>query len=183
MSKKRANNLIIIENGQLSTYILDDRLSWVVGRPSKDGEPDIKLYSVTVSRNHGRFQNMDGVWFYIDNNGKNGTIYNGVHLETGIAGRNKPIILSDGDVLIFGGGEQPVINYKTVWAMFSTHYYDERWNVVETRDYRELVFKSGNDTIELTNPDKGTVIDNDNGVAIYMGDVTYMAGDISLSTN
>ena len=75
MSGNRENTLIVIENGQLTSYDLDNRLIWEVGRPSKDNLPDIKLHSLTVSRKHGRFQNIDGMWFYLDKNGKNGTVW------------------------------------------------------------------------------------------------------------
>ena len=72
MRGKKGNSLVVIENGQLTTYSLDDRVTWEVGRPSKENIPDIKLHSATVSRQHGRFQNMDGIWFYVDRMGKNG---------------------------------------------------------------------------------------------------------------
>lgn len=181
MHGKNINNLIVIENGQLSIYLLDDKLVWEVGRPSKDNWPDIKLHSATASRKHGRFQNMDGIWFYIDNNGKNGTVYNEKHIETGLNGRVKPIMLSDGDILIFGGSREAVINCKTIWVMFSTHYYDEYWRIVETRECTNFVFSDGHKETKLENPAKGTVIEKDNGLAIYMGDITYLAGDVSLA--
>ena len=37
--------------------------------------------SIPKSRKHGRFENMDGIWFYLDNNGKNGTVYNDKHID------------------------------------------------------------------------------------------------------
>lgn len=177
------NNLIVIENGRLSVYLLDDKLIWEVGRPSKDNRPDIKLHSATVSRKHGRFQNMDGIWFYIDNNGKNGTVYNEKYIETGLNGRIKPVMLSNGDVFIFGGSKEVVINCKTIWAMFSTHYYKEHWTAVETKNRTSFIFSDGNKEIRLENPVKGTVVERDNGLAIYMGDITYLAGNISLIEN
>ena len=67
-------NLIVIENGQINTYMLDDKLLWRIGRVSKNNEVDIKLYSATLSRRHGSIQNQDGFWFYLDYNGKNGTV-------------------------------------------------------------------------------------------------------------
>ena len=105
MHGKNGNSLIIIEKGQLTAYTLDDRNVWEIGRPSKGNIPDIKLHSTTVSRKHGKFQNMDGVWFYVDYNGKNGTVYNQKHINPGINGRMKPVMLYDGDILVFGGGD------------------------------------------------------------------------------
>ena len=181
MHGKKENNLIVIENGQIRSYLLDDKLVWDVGRASKDNMPDIRLHSITVSRQHGRFQNIDGMWFYLDKNGKNGTVYNGKHITAGIRGRIKPITLNDGDILIFGGGEQPVINSRTIWAMFSEYSFDDRWRVEDTKGLVRLSFSDGSSMTRLDRPKKGTVIKKEDGMAIYMGDVTYLAGDIAVS--
>ena len=69
MMCRKGNNLVIIESGQLIEYALDDKNIWEIGRPTKGNIPDIKLYSTTVSRKHGKFENMEGIWFYIDFNG------------------------------------------------------------------------------------------------------------------
>lgn len=177
---RNGNQLIVIENGQLSTYMLDDRLVWEVGRASKDNLPDIRLHSETVSRKHGKFQNIDGIWFYVDYYGKNGTVCRGKHVAAGVGGRSKPILLKNGDVFVFGGGETAVINHKTVWAMFVTHGSDERWRVADTKEDFLLTFTDGTVTVTKEKPDKGTVIDLDHGMAIYMGDITYLVGDITL---
>lgn len=104
------NRLIVIENGRLSIYSLDDRLTWELGRPTDNNHLDIELLSSTVSRRHGKFQNTDGYWFYVDYNGKNGTLYNGRQITTGISRQRKPVLLSNGDVLIFGGAEGATMN-------------------------------------------------------------------------
>ena len=180
MMSKKGNSLVVIENGQLTTYCLDDRVTWEVGRPSKENIPDIKLHSATVSRKPGRFQNMDGLWFYVDKKGKNGTVYNGRHVTPGIRGRIKPITLNNGDILIFGGGEEASINSKTIWSMFTEREFDERWRVEDTKGLDRLIFTSGNQSTELAQPAKGTVIEKEDGIAIYMGDITYLIGDITV---
>lgn len=180
MLGKKGNSLVVIENGQLTTYSLDDRVIWEVGRPSKENIPDIILHSTTVSRQHGRFQNMDGIWFYVDRFGKNGTVYNGKHVTPGLRGKVKPITMNNGDVLIFGGGDEAVINSKTIWAMFSNRRFDERWRVEDTRGLSRLSFTDGNQATVYEKPVKGTVIEKEDGIAIYMGDVTYLIGDIAV---
>jgi len=185
MLGKKGNSLVVIENGQLTTYSLDDRLTWDVGRPSKENNPDIKLHSTTVSRHHGRFQNMDGMWFYVDRMGKNGTVYNGKHITPGIRGKVKPITLNNKDVLIFGGGDEAVINSKTIWSMFLEKRIDERWRVEDTKGLSNLTFADSNSdvansVIVYEKPAKGTVVEKDNGIAIYMGDITYLVGDITV---
>ncbi|MBE5922967.1 MAG: FHA domain-containing protein [Lachnospiraceae bacterium] len=180
MNGKAFNNLIVIENGKLNTYLLDNKNVWEVGRPTKDTKPDIPCHSGTVSRRHGRFENMDGIWFYLDNNGKNGTVYNDRHIDAGRNGRIKPIMLSDGDVLIFGGGEHAAINSRTIWSMFSTRYYSSNWSVVETADKGIIVISDGNNVTRCENPVKGTVIEQEQGIAIYMGNITYLLGEARL---
>lgn len=181
MSGKKGNSIVVIEKGKITTYSLDDKLTWEVGRPSKENMPDIKLYSSTVSRQHGRFQNIDGIWFYIDKKGKNGTVYNGKYVTTGIHGRIKPITLKNGDVLIFGGGREAMINSKTIWALFSNRKFDECWRVEDTKGLNKLFFTDGRQATILSNPVKGTVIEKEDGIAIYMGDISYLIGDISVT--
>ncbi len=180
MTGRKENSLVVIENGKLTTYSLDDRLTWEVGRPSKDNMPDIRLHSLTVSRHHGRFQNMDGMWFYVDKKGKNGTVYNGKHITPGIGGRVKPVTLNHGDILIFGGGEEAEINCKTIWSMFSERTFDDSWRVEDTKGLKKISFEDRSQPIVLKEPLKGTVIEKNDGIAIYMGDITYLIGDITV---
>ena len=180
MRGKIENQLIVIENGHLSTYALDDKLSWRVGRPVGENQPDIRLYSSTVSRRHGEFRNMDGIWFYLDYNGKNGTVFNGNHIGAGIKGRVKPILLKDGDELIFGGGNEAAINSKTVWSIFCTQGYDSNWRVADTMGVECLRLSDGREEYELNDLKKGIVIEKDSGIAIYMGDITYLSGTMRI---
>ena len=180
MQGKRENCLVVIENGQLNTYELDNKLSWEVGRQSQGNDPDIMLHIPTVSRRHGNFRNIKGNWFYMDHKGKNGTVYNDSRIKPGLNGRVRPVSLQNGDVLIFGGGEKPSINSKTVWALFLTTSSGEAWRVQDTKGFSKIEFCDGNDTTTFEFPEKGTVVDKENGMAIYMGDVTYITGKILL---
>ncbi len=180
MRGKDKNNLIVIENGCISSYSLDDRLVWELGRSSRDSKPDIRLHSATVSRRHGKFQNMDGIWFYIDYRGKNGTVYNDKHITAGLNGRVKPIMLKDGDVFVFGGGEEAVISCKTIWAMYSRKDFAGRWRVEDTKGLSKVCFTDGVDTTIMQNPAKVTIVEKSDGMAIYMGNITYLYGDISV---
>lgn len=180
MHGRKGNNLILIENGQLSSYVLDDKNNWEIGRPSKDNIPDIKLHSVTVSRKHGKFQNMDGIWFYLDYNGKNGTIYNHKHLQAGLNGRIKPVMLKDGDTFVFGGGEEEVINCKTIWGMYLETVFDEQWRVVDSKGYSAVSFVTAEGETKLVELEKGTIVKKENGIAIYMGDLIYLIGDMEV---
>lgn len=180
MHGNKGNSLIVIENGQIVSYTLDNRNAWEIGRVSGDNIPDIKLHVATISRKHGKLQNMDGVWFYLDGKRKNGTIYNHKPLSTGLNGRVKPVMLNHGDTFVFGCGETEVINCKTVWAMFVTYSINEDWRIVDSKHYKQLQFISGEGSTTLTSPEKGFVFEKENGVAIYMGDLTYLLGDIEV---
>lgn len=180
MNGKKENELIIIEEGHIISYLLDDKNVWEIGRPTKNNSPDIKLKSTTVSRKHGRFQNMEGIWFYVDYNGKNGTVYNKKHISNGINGRVKPVMIEDGDVFVFGGGEEEVINHKTVWGLFLTRDFEKNWRVMDTKNYSLIQFITNDNTIVLDQPQKGTVINKGNGIAIYMGDLTYLNGQMEV---
>ena len=174
------NNLIVIENGQLNTYLLDTRLVWEVGRMSKDNIPDITMHATTISRKHGKFQNMDGIWFYMDYKTTNKTLQNGRVLTAGLNGRVKPVMVSDGDVFVFGCGEQAVVSPGTVWAFFSTKYIDAPWKGVDSRGCERLLIADGDSRYYLTDLQLGEKIEAEHGTVIYMGNVTYVAGDVQV---
>ena len=174
------NNLVVIENGQLSVYELDGKLSWEIGRLSKQNKPDIGLHSLTISRKHGKFENMDGLWFYIDYQGKNGTVYNNRKVTGGIHGRVRPLMLKDGDVFVFGG---PVVSENTAWVLYSQNQMSVHWRVEDTKGLPLLSLAEGSSITTLNNPALGTVIKKQNSIAIYMGNITYLCGNISLLTN
>lgn len=180
MTERTRNRLVVIYEGQIAEYCLDDKTVWNVGRPSKDNFPDIEMCSATVSRKHGKFQNMNGVWFYVDNSGVNGTVYNGKHITKNSWGQIKPVLLNDGDIFIFGCGDEPVINADTVWAMFNTGGSDGVWRKADTGGRHIITFKCGDRTITKQDPAVGTVFGNDSGIVIFMGDTIYMTGEISL---
>lgn len=174
------NHLIVIENGQLDAVCLDDRTNWELGRGDAAFQPDIRLHALTVSRRHGRFQNVDGCWCYIDYYGKNGTCCNGKRLHRGVGGRPRPMMLKDGDVFIFGSGDEATINGKTVWAVYLELDCDQRWRAADTRGKDQLEFYDGNQLVRLGKPEKGTVVRQNDGAAIYMGDITYLFGKTQL---
>lgn len=177
---KMKNNLIVIENGQLNTYLLDTRLVWEVGRMSKDNIPDITMHATTISRKHGKFQNMDGIWFYMDYKTTNKTLQNGRVLTAGLNGRVKPVMVSDGDVFVFGCGEQAVVSPGTVWSFFSTKYIDAPWKGVDSRGCERLLIVDGDSRYYLTDLQLGEKIEAEHGTVIYMGNVTYVAGDVQV---
>jgi pSer/pThr/pTyr-binding forkhead associated (FHA) protein len=174
----KSNNLIIIENKNLTEYHLDNRNVWEIGRVTKQNTPDIRLHSGTVSRKHGKFENVDGVWFYFDYNSKNGTVYNGVRITNVYGSLIRPIILNDGDTLIFGGGA--VIDERTVFGLYTTEMFDGGWRAVDTKGCTNVRVVDSDGKVVVRNPKKGTVVKNEGGIAICMDDLTYISGKLQL---
>ena len=170
------SRLIIIEQAKLTVYHLDDKVSWEIGRASREGSPDIELVTPTISRPHGNFKNKGGLWLYSDYCKLNGTTHNGILLTP----NNNHKLLEDGDVLIFGGHGNAVINSQTVWAIYLNRQMDDACCVVNTSKDKVLRFTDGSTVTKFVRPEKGTVVDKGMGLGIYMGELTYLLGNIRL---
>ncbi len=181
MNEKRENQLIVIEKEKIKVYKLDNKTRWTIGRISGDNYPDIPLCLPTVSRQHGVFENADGYWFYRDLSSKNGTFLNDKKIISGIKGRKKTYMLNNGDILVFGGGSEAVISNRTAFTYFTERAFDDDWKKIYTLDYNSFEISDGDDITLLKNPDTGTVIKKDKGVAIYMGNAIYINGEISVN--
>lgn len=89
-------------------------------------------------------------------------------------------MLSDGDVFLFGGAEGAAMNCKTIWAMFTNRPYEEEWKVVDTQGSESITLTDGTNCICEEHLYKGMVIEETGGVGIYMGDFTYLIGNIRI---
>ena len=65
-----------------------------------------------------------------------------------------------------------------MWAFFLKDKLDEVWRVEDTKNIENLAFSDGNHITQLHHPEKGIVIYEKNGIAIYMGDISYLNGKI-----
>jgi len=171
-----SSHLITIENGKLKVYAMDDRPEWIVGREAAGRRPDICLESMTVSRRHGRFVNKEGIWMYIDALGTNGTVLRGERLK----GR-MPWVLDDGDVFIFGAGSKKEPSGSSALAIFTERELDARWGAVDTEGSSKLTFSNENESISFDKPMPGQVVSMDGGLAVYMGEKTFVNGKIKVS--
>lgn len=98
--------LVVLENGRIRVYPLDQRPKWLLGRSSQGNAPDIPFSSRIVSRQHGWLMGMDEEWYFVDNpRNRNGTYLNGTRIERPLSGIRKPVTLRDGDVLRVDSGE------------------------------------------------------------------------------
>ena len=64
--------------------------------------------------------------------------------------------------------------------MFVTKSLDGDWRVVDSKGYEKLQIISGEGSITMNVPAKGFVMERETGIAIYMGDLTYLIGDIEV---
>ena len=111
----------------------------------------------------------------------NGTIYNHKHIDSGLKGRRKPIMLKYGDVFLFGGGKDEIISERTIWGLFAENDFSGEWRTEITKDMDQISLSCGSEKTTLVKPGKGTMIYSEQGIAIYMGDLTYLAGDMNMS--
>ena len=105
--------------------------SMTLGRESKTGTADIRLDSGIASRNHGEFifEDVEGVYYYRDNNSLNGTFYNGAKLEQLNERGSRAVRLSDGDVLRIDCDNLTNPRSDAVIIIFSTRFSaDEAWD-------------------------------------------------------
>ena len=72
------------------------------------------------------------------------------------------------------------MNCKTIWAMFTNKSYEEEWKVVDTQGCESITLTDGTDRICVDHLYKGMVIEEKDGFGIYMGDLTYLIGDIRI---
>lgn len=168
--------LVVVESGELTVYPLDDKAVWEVGRSAQD----IRLRAPLASRTHGKFKNNGGSWFYIDAFGKNGTSCNTKPIKPGLGGRVRPVLLKDGDVLIFGTRQgQPTA--KTAWALFSERPCAAHWDRIDTSGCQSVSVTDG--VCLPKNLQPGDVAQMTDGIAVCMGEVTYTAGHVQILKN
>ncbi len=119
--------LIVLERGEPIRLVKmngDMRL----GREDTDTHSDITLKSPIVSRNHGDFTYIDGIYYYKDNNSLNGTFLNGNKMEPFNERGTKSVALQDGDVLRIDRSTLNAPHSSAVELIFSTALSpDEQW--------------------------------------------------------
>lgn len=101
-------------------------------------------------------------------------------LSSGLHGRVKPVMVSPGDVFVFGGGEDAVVSPATVWAFFRTRYYDAPWRAMDSRGCSKFLIVDGDTRTKLANPEPGSVVECEHGMVIYMGALTYVIGPLKV---
>jgi pSer/pThr/pTyr-binding forkhead associated (FHA) protein len=174
------NRFVTIEGGRIEVFDLDNRRCWYLGRPSPGNDPDIKFQSTMVSRKHGRLENVDGLWFYFDGYGRNGTLFNWKHLAPGIQGRSVPMMLEDGDCLVFGCGENSQITSKSPLGFFTENEASSEWKKLDSKYYHRIFFKDTIRTQAFEEPEPGTIVKSADGIGIYMGDYSFACGDMKI---
>lgn len=170
---------VVIQGGHIESYALNDRAEWRIGRPTAENHPEIPLLVPTISRQHGVLK-YDNGWRYRDGGGKNGTLYNERPLEKR-HGRMKSFEIKDNDKFLFGSAGERVINSNTVFALYTECAAAGCWKSEDTAGYRRIVLNNGVRQYRFDRPTKGTVLTVGNEIAIYMGDITFLTGNLTVS--
>lgn len=122
-------NLIVLENGIIRKFLLEEKQQWDIGRTTPDIKKDISLESKIASRNHGKIQNINGSWYYIELGSLNGTYLNGKKIQTTANKVSNPIQLNNGDVLRINSKELNRLDNNGVWMLFSTETIGNEWKI------------------------------------------------------
>ncbi len=179
--------LLILENGKpLRVITLQGDMR--IGRDDPDVYSDIKLQSPIVSRGHGDFSYVDGMYYYKDNNSLNGTYYNGKKLEPFNNRGTKSVALHDGDVLRIDRRTLNKPHPDAVEIIFSTVFsHNEKWQKYSLLGKTEVKVGRDSSGIQLADfmvsrhhatlkliGNKWTIIDNSstNGVAVNKSVIT-----------
>lgn len=176
----KGNFFIVVENDTVKHYVLDDRLLWHIGRMHWEDGSGICVHGKFVSRCHGRLQNMDGVWFYLDDGATNGTTINGKYITEG-EGHVNPILLNDGDEFVFGGGRNGIRNKDTVWARYTTSLPEKEWRAMYAKGFEGFTIAEGDKVEEKPAPGNGVIAQGESGVAINAGPFVFVNGNIRVT--
>jgi len=108
--------LFIYAQSQVEEVLLSNNM--ILGRKSRSTNPDIDVKIMSVSRFHGEFTLVNGVYYYEDKGSTNGSIHNGIRMKA-----LQPEALRDGDVIKIHGEEDTESEYDVV-IIYSTGYVD-----------------------------------------------------------
>ena len=178
---RKERTLLVIESGLVNVYSLDDRTVWNLGRPSTGNNPEIKMHLPTVSRKHGQFANIDGYWFYFNESDERRTAYNGRYIRKGFGGRKRPVMLNDMDHLVFGSSVDDMRNGDNAVAFYFEKSFEGGWRTIDTRNTTQFTITCDGITNHFENPDCSVLVDSMNGRVVYLGDYTYVTGDVAFT--
>lgn len=123
-------NLVVLENGAVRSFPLEMKKIWKIGRNVPETDQDIVLESKIVSRQHGKIQNIDGEWYFIEVGSMNGTYYNGEKIEISESGESAAVKLKNGDVLRIDSADLANPEDRGVFMMFTTEGIGNQWKTV-----------------------------------------------------
>ena len=153
VAKNNGTTLVILENNQIRTCELDVKASWSVGRydPTMPNTPDILFESPIVSREHGWIQNIDDMWFFVDNpKNLNGTFHNGRKIPRPLSGIKQPTPLENGDVLRIDNENLNNVSSNGVLMLFSTAPVKGTWTTLSLQKKTTVIGRDS--TCDIVEP-------------------------------
>lgn len=130
--------------GFKGTYTLEGLQK--LGRYTPKRSPDIALFSIVVSREHGEFGVVDGRCFYRDVGSKNGTWINDRQYGAKDGARE----LKDGDVFTFRGADGDELSREEMMLFTTGDRRLRRWEPIPLRDnIAGITVGRGNGSLQL----------------------------------
>ncbi len=168
--------LVILEEDQCRVCKLDTQPIWKIGRyaPGISAIPDILFASKIVSREHGWIQNIDGLWFFIDNpKNLNGTFHNGIKVPRRKDGIKTPVMLESGDILRIDNENLNHASSQGVLMLFTTAPVSGSWTTYSLNQQTTHIGRDKSCDIVLSLP----------GVSAKHAKVSNVNGNYYLSDN
>lgn len=133
LSVSSSASLVVLEAGTVRSFPLEGKQVWKIGRKNPESESDIELESKIVSRKHGRIQNVDGAWYYMEEGSLNGTYYNGEKIKMNDKGEFDGVKLTNGDILRIDSDSLKNPEERGVLFLFTTEGIGNQWKTVTLR--------------------------------------------------
>jgi len=132
--------LLILEGNNVNAVALNRKIQWSFGRVTPINNPDIGVSSPIASRTHGKFVQMEGHWYYVNNpRDVNTTFYNGKKILSGLNGRKNPVELTNGDVLRIDYENLLTPDPRGVLMLFIESVYPQKWKYYSLPSGQDLV--------------------------------------------
>ncbi|MGN0483647.1 MAG: FHA domain-containing protein [Lachnospiraceae bacterium] len=139
--QKEVTLVILDGETDIHCYSLSEDKTWTFGRESAHSHPDISVQSKIVSRTHGEFESMDGEWFYVEKESKNGTYHNGKKIRKGLKKKVRPVLLSDGDILRIDSEDLNAPDSRGVRILFLTEQAGEACRKMSKKRLMKMVME------------------------------------------
>ncbi|MBR1628790.1 MAG: FHA domain-containing protein [Lachnospiraceae bacterium] len=143
--------LLVVNAKKAKSYALEGKNSFLLGRRTRNSNPDICLNSPYVSRSHGKLVRTKEGWCYQEMGSKNGTWLNKRKIAREANGEFSPIPLRPGNILCIqntGGGSSE----DNVWMLFTDRELADIWQSFPLSGGTIRIGRNSSNDIVLSSP-------------------------------